>query len=80
MNIKRCFKNVPKTKVKKIRKLNGGVGMATISFERDIKLSQKAINNIVKISNEPIKNIKRNTNAIESLNKGEEILNRLFSR
>lgn len=78
MTIKRYKENIS---IYKIRvRISGGVGMATISFERDIKLSQKAINNIVKISNEPIKNIKRNTNAIESLNKGEEILNRLFSR
>lgn len=80
MLIKRYKNSHGVNKVITLRSKNGGVDMATISFERDIKLSQRAINNIVKISNEPIKKIKRNTNAIESLNKGEEILNRLFSR
>jgi len=54
--------------------------MATVSFERNIELNPKAIKNLKKISNEPIKKIKRETNAIEALNKGDEILKQLFSR
>jgi len=78
MNIKRYRNDIS---IYKIRvRINGGVDMATISFERDIKLSPRAIQNLVKISDEPVKNIKRNTNAVEALHKGEEILRQLFSR
>lgn len=78
MHIKRYKENVS---IYKIRvRINGGVDMATISFERDIKLSPKAVEKLIKISNEPVKNIKRSTNAMESLHKGEEILKQLFSR
>lgn len=77
MNIKRYKSNISVLKIRV--RINGGVDMATISFERDIKLSPKAIENLIKISNEPIKDIKRNTNAVESLNRGEEILKQLFS-
>ena len=67
-------------KIKKMMIRKEGINMATISFERDIKLSPRAVRNLMKISNEPIKDIKRNTNAIQALNKGEEILKQLFSR
>jgi hypothetical protein len=78
MHIKRYKENISIFKIRV--RINGGVDMATISFERDIKLSPKAIQNLVKVSNQPVKNMTRTTNAIESLHKGEQILNRLFSR
>lgn len=78
MVIKRCGSNVKTSRIRV--RINGGVDMATISFERDIKLSPKAVQNLLKISDAPVKNIKRNTNAVESLHKGEEILRQLFSR
>ena len=79
MNIRRSI-----GKKNRLRKIllytKGGIDMATISFEREIKLSPRAVKKVIEISNEPVKEVKRNTNAIQALNKGEEILKQLFSR
>lgn len=54
--------------------------MATISFERNIELSPKAVKNLIKISNQPIrKELNNNIDIISELKKGDEILKQLFS-
>ncbi|MBY6838843.1 hypothetical protein FDF26_17550 [Clostridium botulinum] len=61
-------------------RLNGGVDMATISFERDIKLSPKAVNNIFKIINKPSKYEKeKNSNVMSEIEEGRKLLKQLFS-
>lgn len=80
MNIKRYKENVS---IYKIRiRISGGVDMATVSLEREIKLTPKAVNNLVKIVNQPSKFNEQqySNNVMNEIEEGKKLLTKLFSR
>lgn len=79
MNIKRYKCNISIYDLKIM--INGGVDMATVSLERNIVLSPKAVKNLVKIVNEPSKyEKKQSSNVMNEIEEGKKILKQLLSR
>ncbi|OSA89091.1 UNVERIFIED_ORG: hypothetical protein B2H93_16680 [Clostridium botulinum] len=80
MNIKRYKRNISIFDIKV--RINGGVDMATISLEREIKLTPRAIDNLVKIVNKPSKFNEQqySNNVTHEIEEGKKLLAKLFSR
>lgn len=56
--------------------------MATVSIEKGISLNKNAVENIVKVFNEKNKSSVKHSevDAMEEMKRGNDLLNRLFSR
>lgn len=80
MIVKRYKENIS---IYKIRvRINGGVDMATVSLEREIKLTPRAVDNLVKIVNKPSKFNEQqySNNVMNEIEEGKKLLAKLFSR
>lgn len=80
MNIKRYKKNMSLYDLR-IR-IIGGVDMATVSLEREIKLTPRAVDNLVKIVNQPSRFNEQqySNNVMNEIEEGKKLLAKLFSR